>query len=72
MILPTKKVTPRDEAAMKQQELWYQMEAPADNEPERVYLHELTEDREGNTFACLINERLQLGLRIRFSRKYLP
>ena len=72
VILPTKKVTPRDEAAMKQQELWDQMEAPADNEPERVYLHELAEDREGNTFACLINERLQLGLRIRFSRKYLP
>lgn len=72
VILPTKKVTPRDEAACRNQELWYQMEAPADNEPERVYLHELADDQEGNTFACCINEERKLGLRIRFSKQYLP
>lgn len=72
VILPTKKVTPRDEAAMKSEELWDRMEPPADNEPERVYLHELAKDRGGNTFACLINEEMELGLRIRFSQKYLP
>ncbi|MBS5521478.1 MAG: aldose 1-epimerase family protein [Clostridiales bacterium] len=72
IILPTAKVTPRDEAAKANMHLWNKMEPPKDNAPERVYLHELAADENGNTFAAVINEALGIGLRIGFNKKYLP
>ena len=72
VLLPTQKITPRDEAAKKSQELWDVMEEPAENEKERVYLHELASDQEGNTSACLVNEALEMGIQISFNKKYLP
>lgn len=61
IILPTKEVIPRDDVAEKQIGLWSKMEKPADNEPECVFIHELSADKEGNTFAAVINERLGIG-----------
>lgn len=72
VILPTKKVTPRDEAAMKNAGKWHEMEPPLENEAERVYLHDLAADQDGNTFACLVNEKLHMGVLINFNKKYLP
>lgn len=72
VILPSKKMQPRDEAAKKNMEEWMKMEKPRDNEPERVYLHELQGDDHGNTFAAFVNNRMQLGLKIEFNKKYLP
>ena len=72
VILPTKKVTPRDEAAVRDAHLWNVMEAPVLNEPERVYLHELASDPQGNTFAALVNMDLKLGLKISYNKRHLP
>lgn len=72
IVLPTCKVTPRDEAAAPHTEQYGVMEAPVDEEPECVFLHELAADEDGNTFAALINEKLGLGIRLSFSKKNLP
>ncbi|MDO4448592.1 MAG: aldose 1-epimerase family protein [Lachnospiraceae bacterium] len=72
IILPTKKITPRDEAAASFTEKYCIMEAPKDQEPEYVFLHELAEDGEGNTFAAVINEKTGFGIRLDFNRKNLP
>ena len=44
IVIPTKKVIPRDEQAAGHEELYWKMEAPVDNEPEYVFLHELKAD----------------------------
>lgn len=72
IILPTLEVTPRDEAAAGHEKAFDRMEAPVDNQPEYVFLHRLAADREGNTFAAVINESLGIGIRISFNQKELP
>lgn len=72
IILPTQKVTPRDAVAAPHAAEWNQMEAPIDNAPEYVFLHDLETDAQGNTFAAVLNEKLGLGLCITFAKKNLP
>ena len=72
IVLPSKKVIPRDQQAAGHEDLYWKMEAPADNEPEYVFLHELGADSQGNTFAAVINEKLGLGICLEFSRERLP
>ncbi len=72
VLLPTLKVTPRDKEAQKDADKWNHMEQPVDNEPERVYLHELAADENGDTFACLFNLKSNIGIKIKFNKRYLP
>jgi len=72
LILPTKKVTPRDAWSMEHIEQWHVMDEPADNEQEYVFIHELAADEQGRTFAAIVNDRLGVGVRISFNRKALP
>ena len=72
LILPTKKVTGREEFSRKQEEGWNRMEAPADNEPEYVFIHELGEAEDGSTGAMVINHGRQVALLLEFNRKNLP
>ena len=72
VLLPTLKVTPRDKEAQKDADKWNYMEIPIDNEPERVYLHELAADKDGNTFACMFNQKTNMGVQIKFNKRYLP
>jgi len=72
VILPTKGAVPRDKEAEKNQELWNRMEAPEIGAPERCYTHDLAADADGNTFACLVNPELKLGVKISFNKKHLP
>lgn len=72
VLLPTLKVTPRDKEAQKEANKWDHMEAPVDNEPERVYLHELAADENGDTFACLFNLKSNIGIKLKFNKRYLP
>ena len=72
LIMPTQEVIPRDEWARKNEELWNVGEAPKVKEPERVYLHDLACDSEGNTFAALVNMDLKLGVKISYNKKHLP
>lgn len=72
IVLPTKEVIPRDAAAAQHEQAWGRMEKPADNEPEYVFLHRLASDKDGNTFAAVINEQLGIGVKLQFNQKYLP
>lgn len=68
----TRKVTPRDAASAGHEGQWHKMEAPKDREPEYVFIHDLAQDEAGNSVVCVLNHRLQLGLRLEFTRKNLP
>ncbi|MDE7244891.1 MAG: aldose 1-epimerase family protein [Oscillospiraceae bacterium] len=72
LLAPTRSVTPRDRETAGHEDRWNRMDAPRDNEPEYVFIHDLagTPDRQG--VVCAINDRLGLGLRIAFTRKNLP
>lgn len=72
LLAPTRSVTPRDAAASGHEDRWNVMDAPRDNEPEYVFIHDLVYDRQGNGVVCVINEKLGLGLRIAFTSANLP
>lgn len=72
IISPTKSVTPRDENSRAGVDSWHTMPAPVDNQPEQVFIHDLAQDEQGNTFAGIINRRLNLGVKISFNKRNLP
>lgn len=72
ILIPSKKAVPRDEAAKAGLTHWNQMEAPKDEEPEAVFLHEMAADCEGNTFACVLNRKLGIGLKVEYQVRELP
>ncbi len=72
LFLPTRSVTARDGASEGHEDCWNVMDAPKDNEPEYVFLHEPAADGDGNVVACVLNHRLGLGLRLSFSSRNLP
>lgn len=72
IIIPTKKVHPRDAVAAPYVEQHDRMGSPKDKEPEYVFLHELATDEDGNTFAAVINEKLGLGICLEFNQEELP
>ena len=72
IILPTRKVIPRDAAAEPHVADWNRMQAPIDNEPEYVFIHDLEADAQGNAFAAVLNDKLGLGVCITFAKKNLP
>ena len=43
-----------------------------DHEPEYVFLHEMAADKEGNTFAAIINRELEIGIKIEYNVNELP
>lgn len=72
ILIPTRKVTPRDEPAASNEVYFNRMEPPRDNETEYVFLHEMAADPEGNTFAAVLNRKLGIGLRVDYNVKELP
>ncbi len=72
LILPTRKVTPREEWSGLHRDRWNVMDAPSDNAREYVFLHELASGEDGETFAAIVNDKLGIGVRISFNRKNLP
>ena len=71
IILPTRSVTARDENARPGLDTWNFMPAPEDNIPEQVFMHDLADDGNGNTFAAIVNEKLKLGMKISFNKTNL-
>ena len=72
LYLPTRSVTPREEFSAPHAARWDVMDAPKDNEGEYVFIHDPIPDEEGRMSACVVNERLSLGLKIGWSTKNLP
>lgn len=72
LLLPTRSVTARDRDAQGHEDGWNKMDAPRDNEPEYVFIHDLAGTEENWSAAAVVNEKLGLGLLIEFSRENLP
>lgn len=72
LYIPTKKVVPRDAESTGHEAEYNVMDAPKDNEPEYVFVHEAVANEEGNVVVGVVNERLKTGLKLEFSQKYLP
>ena len=72
LYIPTKRVIPRDAASEGHENAYDVMDAPKDNEPEYVFIHEPVPGPDGNVVLAVVNESLQLGLRLEYSAKYLP
>lgn len=72
LVLPTADVKPRDEISAPHTGRWNVMDAPLDNEPEYVFLHSLIPDEEGVVTLCVVNEALELGLKLSYRADNLP
>lgn len=72
LCLPTRSVTPRDEVSKGHEQQWNTMDAPKENEPEYVFIHQPVADKDGNVIVCVLNDALGLGLRLSFTAKNLP
>lgn len=72
LYIPTRSVTARDADAEGHEAEYDRMDAPKDNEPEYVFIHDLKTDAEGGTEAIAVNGALGLGLRVGWNVKNLP
>lgn len=72
LILPTRKVTPRDAEAEGHEGEYDRMDPPKDNEPEYVFIHDLAPDADGSLRAVAVNEALGLGIEIGWNEANLP
>lgn len=72
LILPTRKMVPRDAISMPHTGEHAVMGPPKDGEPEYVFLHELASDANGDTFAAIVDARNELAVRLGFNRRQLP
>lgn len=72
LYIPTKKVTPRDDESAGHESEYDVMDAPKDNEPEYVFIHEAVANKDGNVVVGVVNEEQKIGLKLEFSQKYLP
>lgn len=72
LLLPTRSVTARDEDGAGHVDRWNVMDAPVDNEPEYVFIHEPVPAPDGTVSAAVLNEKLGLGLKLTYSAETLP
>ena len=72
LILPTRKVTPRDAEAEGHEGEYDRMDPPKDGEPEYVFIHDLAPEADGTLRAVAVNGALGLGLEIAWNEANLP
>lgn len=68
----TRSVIPRDETSRGHETHWNVMPAPKDNEPEYVFLHELSQTPQGTGLVVAWNPKLRLGLQLEYTKQNLP
>lgn len=71
LFAPTWEVRPRDEEAQKGIENYTRFQKPTPGYNEQVFYHDLRCDDNGNTCVALINDKLELGVAIRFNKNEL-
>lgn len=72
LYIPTKKVTARDADAAGHEREYDRMDAPKENEPEYVFIHDIQKTKEEKTWVLAVNEALHLGLKIQYDTRNLP
>ncbi|KLU59068.1 hypothetical protein CEB3_c50880 [Peptococcaceae bacterium CEB3] len=72
LLAPSRAVEPRDEAAARLLENHRIYRQPTPHFPDTVYYHDLRADPDGWVRAALVNERLSMGLYVRYEQHNLP
>lgn len=72
LYIPTRSVTARDQEAAGHEAEYDRMDAPKDNEPEYVFIHDLKTEEKGDIQILAVNRPLGLGLKLEYNVKYLP
>jgi hypothetical protein len=72
LVAPSRDVLPRDADAAAHLDRHTGFEAPADEFPEQVFLHDLKTDAEGRTLVGLLNHELGVGVTLRYRKADLP
>lgn len=72
LYIPTKSVTARDEEARGHEDAYDHMDAPKDNEPEYVFIHDLKKRPDGSVTVLVVNRPLGLGLKLSWNTENLP
>ena len=72
LVFPGVTVLPREEGSRKGLENLRNFTSPIDQFLEQVFYHTLACDKDENTMAGLINDKLGLGVAIKFNKKNLP
>jgi len=67
-----KSIECRDEEAAKGAAEFREVHGPANAYRQKVYFHDLPEDGSGDAWVALVNDRLEVGLYVRFGKKQLP
>jgi len=68
LVLTSTKYVPRDEEAWKEVEKFDVFQEPTKGFKERVYFHDLAIDEKGFSYSGIINEKLGLGVYIKFKK----
>lgn len=72
LILPSKNVRGREQWSENHLNHWETAVEPESGEMEYVFLHELAQNEDGNSFAAIVNDQLGIGVRLDFNQKALP
>ncbi len=72
LVATSASVTPRDEEAEMGKEDFNLVSEPAPGYKEKVYFHDMKADPEGYAYSALINDRLSLGLYLKYRTGTLP
>jgi len=70
LLLPTKRVVPRDEPSAEGADRWRIVESPADNVTEQCFYHELGQ-KDGRSVAGIYNKGLGIGFIYTFDKEVL-
>lgn len=71
LYIPTMEPIPRDEEAANGIDTYAQLQYPTKGFKEQVFYHQMQADSNGNTFAALVNDALNLALVIRYNTQQL-
>ena len=71
LICPTNSTKARTAEAENGITTCSRFQSPTADYQEQVFFHDLKSDEQGNTFAALVNEKLKLGVAIRFNKNQL-
>jgi hypothetical protein len=72
-VIPGGNIIPRaDGVSDKYVDDYKKITGPIDNYPEHVFFHEVATDKNGDTCAAIINDKIGIGLYINYNKKNLP
>lgn len=72
LLLPSKKVTPRDAEAQKGLFQCFEISPPISKYQEQVFFHDMIADPEGNVTVGIANEKLELMVAVTYNKSQLP